>query len=260
MIERGNTTIPSILSKQKKSFTSAKIEAYSNYHNSACQKLELLTRDFAGLQDLVGLRQSIMHTVNDGCLKSYLDPLGFQSAVSSISNILKIAETTSNSRGRQFQSNLQGLSESVGSELSQFKYNRTFFVRDYILPFLRNAEREVEYLQSSMSERFECTIEPPEDIYEIPKKYPLHIVDTPFEIHIPLKNTGPGVACDVRAFFVTDNCNLPSDETHLADLNPGSLILPLQLSVSAPSNRIEVQISIEWEVLGHTHIEPVTLP
>ncbi len=103
-----------------------------------------------------------------------------------------------------------------------------------------------------MAEKFDCVIAPPAHLYEIPKKYPLHVVNKPFELHIPLEKTGPGVALNVRACCIADNCEVLTDDTNLGDIDSDSFILTLHLSLDAPTDGLEVDVSIEWDVLGKT--------
>ena len=250
LIEQGNSTITAILPDRKKSLNHARLIAYARYHSDACQELQILTQPISGLHDLVGRRQSLMRTLNHGHLKSYLNPLGFQATITTVGSILNLVGHTTKSHDRELQTNLQNLLETVSEEIGHLESIPTFFVRNYVLPFLRNVKTEVESLQSGMAEKFDCTIAPPAGVFEIPKKYPLHVTDTPFELHIPLENTGPGVALNVRAYCIAEHCTVLTDETNLGDIDPASFILTLLLSLDAPSDSLEAHVSIEWDVLG----------
>ena len=250
LIEQGNNTITSILSDRKKSLNHARLTVYAKFHSDSCQRLQILTQPISGLHDLVGRRQSIMQTLNHGHLKSYLNPLGFQAIITSVGSILNLVGQTTKSHDRELQTNLQNLLETVIEEINHFESNSTFFVKNFALPFLRNVESEVRLLRSSMAGKFDCTIAPPASVFEIPKKYPLHVTDTPFELNIPLENTGPGVALNVRAYCIAEHCTVLTDETNLGDIDPASFILTLLFSLAAPSANLEVHVSIEWDVLG----------
>ena len=250
LIEQGNDTITAILPDRKKSMNHARLAAYARVHSDACQDLQILTQPISGLHDLVGRRQSLMRTLNHGHLKSYLNPLGFQAAITSVSSILNLVGQTTKSHDRELQTNLQNLSETVSEEIDHLEANPIFFVRNYVLPFLRNVETGIDSLRLGMAEKFDCAIAPPASVFEIPKKYPLHVTDSPFELHIPLENTGPGVALNVRAYCIAEHCTVLTDETNLGDIDPASFILTLLLSLSAPSDGLEVHVGIEWDVLG----------
>ena len=138
LIEQGNNTITSILPDRKKSLNHARLTAYVRFHYDACQSLQILTQPISGLHDLVGRRQSLMRTLNHGPLKSYLNPLGFQATVTSVGSILNLAGQTTKSHDRELQTNLQNLSETVSEEIDHLESSPTFFVRNFVLPFLRN--------------------------------------------------------------------------------------------------------------------------
>ena len=250
LIEQGNDAITELLPDRTKSLTHTRLAAYARFHSDVCQELQILTQPISGLHDLVGRRQSLMQTLNHGQLKTYLNPLGFQATITSIASILTLVGQANKSHDRELQTNLQNLSETVSEEIDHLDPSPTFFVRDFILPFLRNVQTEIDSLQFSMAEKFDCAITPPTSIYEIPKKYPLHVTDTPFELHIPLENTGPGVALNVRAYCIAEHCTVHTEETNLGDIDPASFILTLLLSLDAPRDGLEVHVSIEWTVLG----------
>ncbi|MCY4328379.1 MAG: ATP-binding protein, partial [Rhodobacteraceae bacterium] len=255
LIEQGNDTITKILPDRKKSLNHTRLAAYARLHSDACQKLQILTQPISGLHDLVGRRQTLMQTLNHGYLKSYLYPLGFQATITSIGSILNLVGQTTKSHDRELQTNLQNLSETVGEEIDHLESSPTFYVKRFILPFLCNVQTEIDSLRSSMAEKFDCDIVPPASVYEIPKKYPLHalhVADIPFELHIPLENTGPGVALNVRACCIAENCTVRTEETNLGEIEPAPFILTVRLSLDAPSDGLEVHVSIEWDVLGQT--------
>ena len=250
LIEQGNTAITSLLPDQKKSLNHARLTTYAKFHSDACQSLQTLVQPISGLHDLVGRRQSLMQTLNHGHLKSYLNPLGYQATITSIGGILNLVGRTTKSHDRELQTNLQNLSETVSEEINHLEANSAFFVTDFVLPFLRNIETEIGSLRSSMAEKFDCTVTPPANVFEISKKYPLHVTDVPIELHIPLENTGPGVALNVRAYCIAEHCTVLTDETNLGDIEPAPFILTLLLSLASPIDGLEVHVSIEWDVLG----------
>ena len=227
-----------------------RLATYERFHSDVCEDLQVLTQPISGLHDLVGRRQSLMNTLNRGPLKSYLNPLGFQATITSVSSILKLISLTTKSHGRELQTNLQNLSETVSDEIDHLESTPTFFVRHFVLPFLRSVGAEIGSHRASMAEKFICNIVPPAVVFEVPKKYPLHVVDTPFELHIPLENKGPGVALSVRACCISDHCTVHTDETNLGDIDPTSFILTVRLSLGAPRDFLEVHISIDWDVFG----------
>ncbi len=251
LIEQGNKAIKSTLPDGEKSLTHTRLSVYEEFHFDAIRRLKVLTQQISGLHDLVGRRQPLMRELNHGHLKSYLDPLGFQVIITSVSSILNQVSQTSKSDDKELQNNLQNLSETVKDEISHFNDSNVFFIRNFFMPFLRSVEKETDSLRSRMVEKFDCRIIPPEKDFETPKKYPLHVTDAEFELHIPLENTGPGVALNVRIFCIAEpHCRVLNEETSLGDIDPGTFILTPLLSLDAQVDDLEVYINVEWNVLG----------
>ncbi len=127
LIEQGNDRITAILPHGQKSLNHVRLDAYAKFHFDACQKLAILTQPISGLHDLVGRRQSVMQTLNNGQLKSYLNPLGFQATITSIDSILNLVSQTNKSHDRELQTNLQNLLGTVTEEIEHLESVPTFF-------------------------------------------------------------------------------------------------------------------------------------
>ena len=69
-------------------------------------------------------------------------------------------------------------------------------------------------------------------------------------ISIPLRNTGPGVAQNVRAYSVTDDCDIRNEEMHLGEVAPGPFVLRVIVKVTEPRERIDIVVEIKWDVVG----------
>ena len=57
----------------------------------------------------------------------------------------------------------------------------------------------------------------------------------------------------LRMFVPTafaDNCELLSDDTHLGAIEPGAFILPIVAKVTKPTDSLEFQVLIDWEIIG----------
>ncbi len=212
IIERGNDKITSILPDNKKVQNHERLTTYSKFHYVVCEELQILTQSISGLHDLVGRRESLMRMLNQGPLKSYLNPLEFQFAATSISSILKLVQQTTKSHVRELQNNLQNLLETVNDAIGHLESKQNFFVKDFVLPFLKNVEIEINSYQTRLAEKFDCSIVPPADVYDMPKKYPLHVTNTPIELHIPLTKTEQGVALNVRAECFAEHCTVQTDK------------------------------------------------
>ena len=252
IIEQGCPYATKHLKIDKRSQTYEKVETFSRMHGEACEQLNNLRPTFASLHDLVGRRQAVMRSLNFGPTRNYLRHFGFQPVSSSVTGLLNLSDKVVNSDGRMLQVSLHNLMNTIVDEIEHYKIDQTFVVRKYYLPFLEYLKRRTLEYQTQMVASFECDIIVPQSPHELEKRYPLHVSDIQFQIFILLKNTGPGVAEDVRAYCVSDHCIVKSDETILGNIEPGGFVLTLEICVVKPLKEIELEIGIDWDVVGES--------
>lgn len=252
IVDRGLPAVFPHLSIDPKSQTHEKLEALRQAHLSLCEYLQPLEQPFNGLHDLIARRQTIMRSLNYGPTKRYLGPFGFQSILSSITSILSLSDKVVNSHGREFQSNLQDLLATLSDEVDHYTVVPTFVAQDFLLPFLRRIDESGRSLLASMAEKFECRITISFDPYELEKRFPLHVIGAEIRVYIPMTNEGPGVAEGVRALCITEHCEVQTDEIALGNIDPGPFVLPIVLKVNEVRERIELDMEIEWTVVGQT--------
>lgn len=250
IIDQGDPRILSNHDIDRNSQTYEQYIALRRIHLSACEHLSPLAQQFTALHDLSGRRQILMRSLNQGSIRPYLNPLGFQEVRTCVSSLLTLTEKTIDSPDNLLQTNLQNLSETLEEDLDTFRNIETFIVQDYCLPFLMSLELATKAFRDNMAERFECAISPPPSSYEVEKKYPLYRPDASIELHVPLMNVGPGTAQNVRAYCIADNCDVLSDDTHLGAIEPGAFILPIVAQVTEPADSLEFHIVIDWDAIG----------
>ena len=250
IIEQGHPRLLSDYDIPKSAQTYQRYDALTRIHFSACEHLQPFCQPFSALHDLCARRQMLMRSLNHGPTKSYLNPLGLQQVSSSLQSILGLAEKTLSSQDHLLQNNLQNLSETLEDELETYQSLNIFIVQNYFLPLLNNLDLAIKSFQAAMADRFSCTISPPSLSFEMEKKYPLHISSTTIEVHVPLTNSGPGTAQNVRALCIADDCDVYSDDTHLGAIDPGTFVLPIVAQVTNPVESLEFQIALDWEVVG----------
>lgn len=254
LVEQG---CPDLLSKvlpDKKILTHEKLEIISTIHMLACEHLMQLRQSFSSLQDLNGRRQGILRELNYGPTKSYLNPFGFRSVLSSISSLLSLVADVAQSHGYELQQNLQSLLESVADDLKYYADVPTFLVREYFLPFLEATWAVANALQATLADRFYCWITVPTTSYKLEKKYPLHIVGALIQVFVPLMNKGPGTAQEVFAYCIAENCAVRTEETRLGNIVPGQFVLTLIFDMTEPCESIELDVEIRWNIVGDASV------
>lgn len=248
-IEKGSPQLTSNYWSNKNSQSHEKLDSVMDVHRDACNRLENLQRPFTSLNDLIGRRQIIMRDLNFGPIKNYLIAFGFDSVILSLSSLFALVDRATKSEGHELQTSVKDLLDKISDDLGQFTGVQTFIVREYFLPFLERTQNSAEILESSLAERFSCNIVTPPSPYEPEKKYPLHIVGSKIQIFVPLSNSGPGIAQTVIAHCVANNCDV-QEEIILGDLEPGSFVLPLDITVTESCRYIDLEVEIQWFVIG----------
>ena len=252
IVERGLPNLFSQLPISAKSQTHEKLPTIRQIHSKCCEHLQPLQQHFTGLPDLTARRQVIMQSLNFGSVKSYLNPFGFQSVLSSVGGLLSLADKAVNSHGREFQSNIQDLLATIHDEIEHYRNVPTFIAQDFLLPFLHRVEDSTRSLLASMADKFECNISVPASPYELEKRFPLHVIGSEIHVVVPMTNEGPGIAEGVRAFCLPEHCQVQTEETVLGDIEPGPFVLPLVLNVTEPREKVELHLDIAWTVVGQT--------
>ena len=252
IVEQGCPYAIKHLRVDKRSQSYEKVDTFSRMHDEACEQLDNLRPTFTSLHDLVGRRQSVMKALNFGPTRNYLRYFGFQPISSSVTGLLNLSDKVVNTDGRMLQLNLQHLMHTVVDEIEHYETDETFVCRQYYLPFLQCLKNRTLQYQTKMIASFECDIVVPHSPYEFEKRYPLHVTGTEFQVFIPLKNTGPGVAENVRAYCVSDHCRVKSDEATLGNIDPGGFVLTLELCVEKQLKRLELEIGVDWDIVGES--------
>ena len=232
-------------------------DALNRIHFTACEHLQPLALPFAALHDLAARRQTLMRSLNHGPIKTYLNPLGLQPVASSLNSLLGLTEKTLAAQDQLLQTNLQNLCETLEDELDTFRGINTFIVQDYFLSLLNNLDAAIQAFQNTMADKFACAISPPPPSFEIEKKYPLHQSNAKIELHVPLANSGPGTAQNVRAYCIADDCDVYSDETRLGAIEPGAFLLSIVARVKQPTASLEFDVVVDWEVIGIPDVQSI---
>ena len=257
LIEEACPDLVATLSLHKNAQNHQKIESFKMLHSIACQRLEILREPFTHLQALNARRPIIMRSLNYGPTQRYLNNFGFASVVSTVSTLLKLVDNAARSEGHALQRHTQDLLDSLADDLGQYQPVPTFLSQEYLLPFLNHLNRTATVLQEEMAGRFACTISAPVSPYRLQKKYPLHLAPSQIHIVVPLTNEGPGVAQDVRAYCLTPDGELP--EIRLGDVQPGSFVLELGVTLAEPCDRLHLDVEVHWGIAGEVSKRTVQL-
>ena len=220
-------------------------------HNQTCNRLSCLQHPFNTLNQVNSLREPIMRDIRNNMTKSYLQIFDFNSIELSVTSLLTHVDELTHSHGSHLQTNLESLLESIDEKISQYQSSPIFIVQDYFIHFLKRLKAATRGFQNTLSENFACDIQTPSPTYTAERRYPLHIVDYKIRLAVPLTNTGPGVAQNVRAYCLADHCHVKREELPLGDVEPGSFVFDLIVVVTEPRDKLDIEIEIQWSVVGN---------
>ena len=219
-------------------------------HPRACQQLQLLRQPFNSLPDLNGRRQVLLRELNRGPFKPYLNTFDFKAIRSTVASLVQMTADVVDAQGRTLHLSLQRLNETLDDEIHHYSAVPSFLVQDYLLPFLNDLQVASLNLQDAMAQEFQCKVVISENPYEVEKKYPLHIPNSTISISLPLHNTGPGIAQNVRVICIAESCDVTTDDTILGDVEPGEFIFQLILRVTEPTKYLNAEMEVQWTIVG----------
>ena len=227
------------------------IDRLQEIHNQTCNRLTSLQHPFTTLDQVNSLRETIMRHIRNKMTKSYLQIFDFNSIELSVTSLLTHVDTLTQSQGPHLQTSLDSLLESVDEKITQYQSSPVFIVREYFIHFLKHLKDATQDFQNTLSENFACDLQTPSPTYTAERRYPLNIVG--YEIHfaVPLTNTGPGVAQNVRAYCLADHCHVKREELRLGDVEPSSFVLDLIVVVTEPRDKLDLEIEIQWSAVGN---------
>ena len=239
-----------LIPTQWPSQTHEKLESLKLIHHEAGERLTHLRQPFSSLEDMISRRQMLTRELNHGLTKTYLNAFGFRSVLASVASLFKLVDEVVSAQGHELQLRMQALLERISDDISQYEHVPTFVVQEFMLPFLQQVQTVARSTQEKMPERFACAIDVPVSPYQLERKYPLHVVGSEIYIPVPLNNTGPGVAQNVRADCLADGCVVQSEETNLGEVQPGPFILTLVVKITEPRDIIDLVVEIKWGAVG----------
>ena len=135
---------------------------------------------------------------------------------------------------------------NTGREL--VKEYPSFLAVEFFNKFLDNVERTLADFLASAKGRFSTRIRLGAAGADLTKRYPLHEADRDLEVLVPLINSGPGLATDVRVSVVGDSpCIALSNEiVFLGNVAPGEFSVSIDVLTVEPCDKFNALLQIEW--------------
>lgn len=227
-----------------------KLDALKMVHRNACDRLDPLRQSFVSLNDLAGRRERIMRSLSHKPSKAYLQAFGYGVVEPMVASILSQIEDLVQASGHELHVAMQQFVDDIEKHLAGLDGQHSFLFETYAKPFFVQVHHAARSRKASLVGEFACEISGPKKLLDLPKKYPLHLVGSRFEVSIPLVNSGPGSAQNVRTVCMSDDCAVGNEETQMGNVNPGQFVLQLVVQVIAPCEALGIEVEVMWNVVG----------
>lgn len=246
------------VSNEMQSFESA--DRLRTIHNDICTRLNQLTSIPPTLDSISSSRQSVMKLLNGKATATYLQPFGHTTVVASIEAVFRDTKNLLDTADHTFLSKLKALRKLVEDQTAWAKANRTFYTDGYYVPFLQATIKALDDADKNSASRFRSDIRSVQntDSFNLEKRYPLRDTSRLHKISIPLTNSGPGIATNVRATFTSTELAFSSSTVPLGDVPPGPFALAAEVVVGKPSASVTLEVFVEWQSIASTEDQSKT--
>lgn len=251
-------SIPDFYSRfniDKKDQTYGKIKQLESVHDQLCKRIDSLNEVGSTLRSIIGARQKIQKVLTDSVLNSYFLQYEFKHISNEINNIF-IQLALYEQSAELFFEEIPCLLELINKEKKYCDDNSTFVTRDYYVPFLSKVESALLEEQARSLDKFQCEIlSPTKGTIHFEKKFPLSGHSKLIRVALPLINTGPGSARDVRGSISVNSklIALEEDEVRLGNVRQGNFIIPFSFMAFDCEESVTVDVLVDWKQLGKLH-------
>lgn len=239
------------LSEKRQTFE--KIKALKGFHETVCSNLQILKELQPALAEIDSVKEDIQRAMRNGPCGAYLQPYEWTTLKSKVTHALDLISDLVICKDASYKGRFESLTRLHQELEGMASESPSFLNRKYIKPFADTLGRALEALQTVEVEQFACTIEPRrKQPYVAEKRYPLHQVDKLLTVTIPLVNTGPGIAVDVKVELDCGRNNilaLENEEILLGDIPPGEFAVSFQAIVVEPGRTVDMAMQLNWNEL-----------
>jgi hypothetical protein len=194
--------------------THEKFSILSDAHNRIVDVLSPLRAPYLGMESFISSRKATIPALNHGIVRSYGEPFR-------IGEVRRIIEVVYQKFTRVASVEVT-LSTDVAESRAIILEGRvliddapTVLNVDFLSPFLNTAEATIESFLKTIESRLTTDMSVGGAGEELQKRYPLHSVNRPLQIRIPLRNGGPGTATNLRATVTGNTAHILFDPSSI---------------------------------------------
>ena len=224
-------------------------------HRRFVEILRPLSLPYGDLQTLANAQHSILGSLKHGILAKYLSPFRLDEVRITAETIFGQLEKV-----LELRTTLLVDVEECGKSLKKAQFETrseaSFLFREHLLPFVDACEVNLESFVQSLRGQFASTISLAIDSgIELQKRYPLHEAEREIRVAVPLRNSGPGTATDVRVTAVPsgeneDEVTFSEQRIMLGNVLPGKFSASVDTMIIVPMKQFKGLLSVEWGEIG----------
>ncbi|MHB1220335.1 MAG: phosphoribosyltransferase-like protein [Alphaproteobacteria bacterium] len=256
-VELSEAALPEIVSYLKIDHRDQNYEKFKvliQAHDRISNILQPLTNRYGDLDALLKARHEIIGCLSHSIVRQYGDPYRVKEVRSTVEAIFGKLKKVS-ALDLTLLTDVDECDRSVQSVRCELAgVGGTFLSKQYLAPFIINCGRLLSEFLETLRGRFAATISwGSGSAQELQKRYPMHEPNRQIQVVVPLRNSGPGMAIDVRvsAASETDGIQLNSENVILGNVQPGAFAVTLDATILAPSERFLGLLNVEWGEIGN---------
>jgi hypothetical protein len=243
LIQLLKSEVPELLKRRgvdERLQTHEAIDRIRGLHLEICNELKPFRLHFGSAQEILSTKQQLYKALNAKWSKTYLEPFGASQLLVHLGTVLEALERLENTSDSTFCGSLDALERIVAEQRDVASAHWSFLNRHYYVPFLDRVQSALRAIAANSDARFDCDVTPigAQVPLTIEKRLPLHRSEV-FTFLVPLRNTGPGIAYQLRCTVqrASDDFLLGPSEINVGDRIPGDFTLALEILPGKPVQR-----------------------
>lgn len=229
-----------------------KFAILSDCHSRITEILDPLRSPYGDLDALLSTRREIVGCLNHSIIRKYTGPFRLTETRTTIESLFSKLKKIS-SLETTLLVDIEDCNRAISSVTAELDVAESFLNQNFLTPFLKTCETVLSQFLDSLRGRFATSITwGGGSGHELQKRYPLHEPEREIQIIVPLRNSGPGMATDVRITVEAggENVVLGGETIMLGNVLPGDFSITLDAMVISQCSSFKELLSVEWGEIG----------
>lgn len=254
-VELCEGALPEILTflrLDKKAQNYEKFAAIAECHLRITEILNPLRHPYGDLDAILAGRKEVLGSLNHSLVRKYCGPFRLNEIKSTAEAIFSKLKQVS-ALDVTLLSDIEECNRCVDSAKADFCGSESFLTEEYLGPFLTVCRSVLsEFLKTQRAKFKTIIVWGQGSAKELQKRYPLQEPERELQIVIPLRNTGPGLATDVRVTVTSESSNvvLGGQTVMLGNVLPGDFSIAIDAMVISAATSFQALLQVEWGEIG----------